>query len=481
MSAEEKKKDFRLLHVAVYLMIVGLFFFVIPPIAPITKPGMCLLGVFFAAIFGWSITPDIWPSLLTFVLLPFTGLVNLTGVLSLTWGTDTFLMIILMMTFVAYLETSGTTSYVASFLMSRKMLVGHPWRFIFMLFLIAYLISSFCGNFPGMLITWSFVYSISRELEYKPYDKFPSLLIFGIAVMGALSLSAVPWANNALVILNSYAASSGTAINYGHYLAYSVPYGIFSILAFMAICKFIFRLDVSKLKNFEPGFIDKKDLQLTAERKIALCSLAAVIIMYLVPSLLPTTNVIRVVSDQMGLGLKLVLLFMILGLIRVDHKPICNFPKLASRGVPWGMLMMCVGIFSFVGLLGSKDAGISAYLAQTLTPVFQNGGVVFLFFITVVVTLVLTNFMINMVVAVIMISAVVPIAASLGINSLQIVYLITIVCTIAFALPAASAASCVLFANTEWVRPKDVYKYCIPTIIALALVAVIWNVILFMF
>ena len=361
------------------------------------------------------------------------------------------------------------------------MLVGHPWRLIFMIFLIAYLISSFCGNFPGMLITWSFVYSIARELGYKPYDKFPSLLVFGIAVMGALSLSAVPWANNALVILNSYAASSGTPINYAHYLFYSVPYGIFSILAFMLLCKFIFRLDVSKLKNFKPDFIKPEDLVLTTERKIALVSLLTVILLYLVPSILPAGNAIRAVFDQMGLSLRLVIVMIVLSLIKVNGKHIFHFSSLAAKGVPWDMVMMLIGILSFVGLLSSPDAGISAFLAKTLTPLFQNNGVAFLFFITVVVTVILTNFMINMVVAVIMISAVVPIAASLGVDPLQIVYLITITCTIAFALPAASAASCVLFANKEWIKPADIYKYSLPTIIVLTLIAVLWNLVVFIF
>ena len=481
MSVNTAKKDLNLLYLAIYVVIVALFFFVLPPFEPITKAGMRLLGIFLAAIIGWSITSEIWPSLLTFLLLPFTGLVNLSGVLSLSYGSDMGLMVVVMMVFVAYLEASSTTNYVASYLMTRKMLVGHPWRLIFMIFLIAYLISSFCGNFPGMLITWSFVYSISRELGYKPYDKFPSLLVFGIAVMGALSLSAVPWANNALVILNSYAASSGTPINYAHYLFYSVPYGIFSILAFLLLCKFIFRLDVSKLKNFKPDFIKPEDLVLTTERKIALVSLLTVILLYLVPSILPAGNAIRAVFDQMGLSLRLVIVMIVLSLIKVNGKHIFHFSSLAAKGVPWDMVMMLIGILSFVGLLSSPDAGISAFLAKTLTPLFQNHGVAFLFFITVIVTVILTNFMINMVVAVIMISAVVPIAASLGVDPLQIVYLITITCTIAFALPAASAASCVLFANKEWIKPADIYKYSLPTIIVLTLIAVFWNLVVFMF
>lgn len=475
------KKNLNVLFVGIYLLIVALFFYVIPPFEPITASGMRLLGVFFAAIFGWSACQsEIWPSLLTFVLLPFTGLVNLTGVLGLTWGTDVFLIIIFMMILVGYLESSGATVYVASFLMSRKFLLGHPWRLIFMLFLVAWLLSAFCGNFPGMLITWGFIYSICNTLGYKPYEKFPNMLVFGVGVMGALSLSALPWAGNSLVILNAYAGSSGTMINYAHYLAYSIPYGLFSIIGYMAICKFIFRLDVSKLKDFKPDFIAKEDLILTPQRKIALTATAVIIFLLLLPGILPDCAV-KTFLNSFGLSLKVIVVFMVLSLIRVDNKPVFDFQALASRSVPWNMIMMCVGILSFVGLLGSPDAGISAFLAQVLTPLFSNTSVVIFFLITLVVTILLTNFMINMVVAVIMIAAVVPISVSLGVDPLQIVYLLTIACTIAFMLPAASAASCVLFANTAWIKAKDIYLYSVPTIIMLAAIALIWNVILFMF
>lgn len=106
------KKDFNWLYVFIYLAIAALFFFVIPPFDPITKAGMRLLGVFLAAIFGWSIAQtEIWPSLLTFILLPFTGLVNLAGVLGLTWGTDVFLIIIFMMILVGFLESPGAIRF----------------------------------------------------------------------------------------------------------------------------------------------------------------------------------------------------------------------------------------------------------------------------------------------------------------------------------------------------------------------------------
>lgn len=250
-----------------------------------------------------------------------------------------------------------------------------------MIFLVAWILSTLCGNLPGMLITWGFIYKICAILEYKPFDKFANLMIFGVAVMGALSLSTAPWHGNALVILNAYMASSGATINYAHYLAYTIPVGIFSILGFMVLCKYVFRLDVSKLQNLDPNVFDKKDTILTTERKITLISLAVLIIALVVPSLLPKDNIIAIVGAKMGLTLKAAALFVVLSLIRVDGKQIFNFGKLAARGVPWNMMVMVIGILTFVALLGLPEAGISAFLGNLFTPMFQDVSVIVFFLI----------------------------------------------------------------------------------------------------
>ena len=480
MSTTAGKKDRTILQFIVFCVIAALGW-ILPAPAPITTEGMHLIGVFVAAIYGWSVSTEVWPSLATLILIPLTGMTTPQEFLANSWGSDTVWFIVLLFVLVSFLEVTGTTGYVAAFLMTRKSLAGHPWRLIFMIFICAWVLSTFCGNFPGMLITWGFIYKICDVLGYKPFDKFANLLIFGVAVMGALSLSAVPWANNALVILSAYTASSGQQINYLHYLAYSIPFGIFSILGFMLICKFIFRLDVTKLKELDPNLFGSSELKLTAERKTALIGLAALIIILVVPSLLPADNPIRVLSTSLGLSMKTALVFLVLSFIKIDGKYVFKFGELATKGVPWNMVMMTCGIMCFVGLLGSEKAGIGAFLGQVFTPLFQNTSVIVFFLLTLLITIFLTNFMINMVVAVIMITATMPIATGLGVDPLQIVYLITVSCTIAFMLPAASAASCCLFANTKWVRAKDVYKYSVPTIILLAVIAFVWDFILFLF
>ena len=187
--ANAVKKDRELLYIAIYFVIVALFFFVIPPIEPITKPGMRVLGLFFAAIFGWTASSEVWPSIFTTVLFMFTGLMDITSMLAATWGGDIFLFMVFMFMVVAYLQYSGASKFASAWLLTRKFLIGHPWRIIGMLMVIAWLLSIFAGILAGLLITWGFIYQICGLMGYKPFSKEASAMIFGVGLVGALSLS----------------------------------------------------------------------------------------------------------------------------------------------------------------------------------------------------------------------------------------------------------------------------------------------------
>lgn len=112
--------------------------------------------------------------------------------LSAGWGSDVYVFIALGFILIAYMEESGTSAYVAAWLITRKFLLGHPWRLLFMILLVAWVISTFVNFVAGMLLTWGFIYQICHILNYKPFDKFSTVLVFGVAMMGAISMSSVP-------------------------------------------------------------------------------------------------------------------------------------------------------------------------------------------------------------------------------------------------------------------------------------------------
>lgn len=479
--AEKVKSNNAIYKQLIIFILLAAVGWIIPPVNGLTPAGAKMLGVLMAVIYGWTATSEAWPSLLAFVLILFTGVTDLAGLLAVSWGNDIVLFMVLIFVLMAFMEKTGTANFVASWLLTRQFLNGHPYRLLGMFYLVAWVLCTFVNTIAGVFITWSILYQVLNILGYKPYEKFSTVTLFGVVAMGALSLSSLPWAHNALVILNSYAANSGTPVNMMHYLCYSLPFVALSLLGYLALCRWVFRLDVSKLKNIKMDFFSQEDLAFTPERKTVLLSVLALIIALVLPSVCPKEWAWVQAWSSIGLSAKFMLIIVALATVKINGKFVFNFAELATKGVPWNMMMMTVTIMAFVGLLATPATGLSVFLGNLLAPIFDDISLVWFFLAVVVVTVILTNITINMVVAMLMITVTLPISASLGLPQEQMVYLITVCCTIAFALPAASPAGMLLFSNSQWIKPIDAYKYAIPTIIMMAAAALLWNLVLFMF
>lgn len=477
-SAQKPAKTRFFLQVMIYLAIVVLFF-ILPPLGAITPEGMRLMGLFIAFIYGLTVTSDVWPSLVTLILLPLTQLTTFAGVISASFGNDTYIFMMLSLVLVAYMETSGAAAFVATWLLKRSALKGHPWRLMGMLLFVCWLLSSFVNAIAGMMLTWVFLYEIFAQCHYQPFEKFPSLLMLGTCVVGGLGLSTLPWGNNSVVILNAFTNMTGLEVNYFLYMGYSIPYAIAVIVLYLLMCKFLFRVDIQNLASFDPDKLSVQSQKLTTAIKLALGAMVALILLILLPSCFPADSAIALFSSRFGLSGKLLAVFCVLQLIQLDGQPACAFVQNAKKGVDWKLMMVVANILTFSALIGSEKAGISAFLEDVLAPLFIGKPAFVFIVLAAIATVICTNFMVNKIIAVLMISMTMPIAVALGINPIQMACLYTVICTVAFILPSASQSAFVLFSNTQWVRASYVYQYGLPVIIMMTVVHILWNLVYF--
>ena len=410
---------------------------------------MKLLSIFFAVILSWILTEEIWPCLLTMCLLPFTGLMNVNEMLAIGLGSDITFFLITLFIFIALLNESGTATMIAGKLLSQKFLQGHPWRLIFMIFLTTIIISSFCNAFTGILLSWGLIYKICEKLDYKPYDKFSVIMIFGVAVMGAIGLSTLPWSISVLTILNAYTSMTGNSINFISYLIYSVPLGVLSIFGYMILCKFCFKLDVNKLKNMPlNNLFSKEELLFTKERKIVLGALLLLISLILIQNIFPN-SFLGIYLSKLGMSLKGTVILLLLSLVKINGNNLINFNSLAKKGVPWNVILMVLVINVFVNYFNQPSVGLVAFLSQTFIPLLNNTSILIFLILIALITILLTNLMNNIVIAIIMITATMPLISILNIEQIHILFLIISSAFIAFLLPPASAPSMCLFSNQE--------------------------------
>lgn len=479
MSEIVAKKDNTWVQVAIFSAIV-LIFWLMPPFQPITTCGMRLIGVFVAAVYGWTVTNRAWPSLLCFSLLILTGVADLNSLLAVSWGADIMLFVIMMFVALDYLRESGFATFLSAWMLTRKSLTGHPYRVMGMLFALTLFLSTFCG-LAILLIMWSLVYQICDLCGYKPLSKQASAMVFGCGVMVALSLSAVPFLHNSLVILAAFTQLTGMEVELLRYLSFSIPVDIFCIFGYLLLCKYIFRIDFSAMENMTMDFIPKEDLEFTKSVKMAFWFVIVLVALLVLPEVMPKDFVLTQALNTLGYSGRAFILFAIWSVIKVGDDYAMHISKLAKSGLEWGMVFMLVDIFVFINFLGAKNVGLSAFFSYVLAPAFSGLSPALFMLFGLIVTVILSNFLANMVVAVIMMTATFPIAIQLGIDITQLGYLYAVGATIAFCLPPASPPSSLMFSNKEWLNAKMIYKLSIPTIIMMTIVTYVWNLIVFMF
>ena len=399
--------------------------------------------------------------------------------LGASFGNDVCIFVMLSLVLVAYMEYSGAAAYAATWLLKRRFLKGHPWRLLFMLLFICWLLSSFVNAIAGMMLIWAFLYEIFAQFGYKPFDKFPSVFLLGTCVVGGLGLSTLPWGNNSIVILGAFTNSTGLDVNYFLYMGYSIPYAIMVIALFLLMMRFLFHINIDDLKNFDPLTLNAESQKLTTEKIIALMAMVALVLIILIPSCFPADASIALWSKKFGLSGKLLAIFAVLQMIHINGKPACNFVQIAKKGINWNLMVVVADVLVFSSVMGTDAVGINLFLADALSPIFVGKPALLFIVLAAIVTVICTNFMVNKIIAILMVSITMPIAVTLGIDQVQLVCLYTIICTVAFMLPSASQSAAVYFSNTGWVRAADVYKYGTPVIIMMTLLQILWNLVYF--
>lgn len=458
----------------IYCIIVALGW-LMPAMGGITEMGMKVIALFAAACYGWGVGSDIWPSLFTFFLLPITGVITFPELITGGWGTETVLLLVGIFVFLKYLEGEGVSEYIAAWMLNRKFLEGHPWRITFMIFLVAYLITSLINIIIGMLLVWGIIYSISKTIGYKPYDKFPTLMLLGVGIMGALSLSAMPWGQNSIALLAYFEKTLGHPLNIANYITFTVPLGIISIICYLLLCKFVFRLDVSRLKNMDKSFINPEYLVLTKSKKIALVALALFVISLLMPNFMVKSWALTKFLLSLGYVGKIFIIFTILSVIKVDDKRVFNFGDLASKGIMWPMIGIFIVVLPLGGCINNPATGITDTLSKAFLPIL-NGMSPFVFFVTItLITVFLSAVMANMPVCMMLMPIALTAANTFGFDLEQIGYLLIVASTVAWLTPSASPAGTLLYSNKEWLHPGDIVKYGLPTCIMLAIVTFLVN------
>ncbi len=461
------------LHLAIGLGFM-LIFPQLSPIEPITEVGMAVLGVFIGMVYLWSTLDSIWPSLLGLMLVALAGYVpELKGYAAVknlfmtAFGTDTVIVLILGMVLFSALEYVGCTKYMARFFMSRKVLEGRPYVFLFIFFLCSYVIGGFTNPMASMLILWPIAIEMCEEYGYKKGDKIFYTMICGVYLASTLGQPMFPFKGASLVIVSAFEKVSGLSVNYGSYIAYNVIMSIILLVAFLLVVRFFIRPDVEGFKNITVAELTKEPLPKMNAQQLGFF---LIVVVYIVALLLPnfapkTIPLIAFLSNINVIGVS-AFCIIIMMIIPYNGKPMLDFKAVARKSFSWDIFFLVAAALYVCNAMTAESTGIKPFLIQTLQPLLGGKPEIVFIFLLLAFALITTNFANNAGMAVVLIPVVLAFADQYpGVDSIVICMSICMMVFVALLTPAASPYCGMLHARKDLVEYKEIMQLFLPMVV----------------
>ncbi|MFP5520880.1 SLC13 family permease [Peptococcus simiae] len=471
MSQATKQSMMPYIHAAIGIGIMALFWFVLDPVMTVTPIGMRVAGVFLGMVYLWSTVGSIWPSILGIILLglsgvageEFEGYAGVKAVCMQAFGSDTVVLIMLAMVLFGAIEYVGATKYIARWFVTRKIINGRPYVFMFMFYLACFILSAMTSPVISLLIVWNIGMDMLSSFGVKKGDKLWTTFNFGVFLSSTLGQPMLPFKGAILVVLGAYEKATGITIDMLSWILVNFSMGMVIVLIYLAFIRFVIRVDISSIKNINTDYFTQHPLPaMTKQQKYVIISLFVFIVLVLLPGFLPKT--LPGIGLLARLGVIGVTGFVIVALmiLRVDGKPVLPFQQAASSQFNWGVLFLIISAVYAGNALSQDNTGIKPFLVTVLEPVLGNQSEFGFMFIMFAVALVITNFANNAAMAVVLMPVILGFSEKLGLNSEPLMVGVGMLVFVAMLTPAASPHAGMMHGNKDLLAAKQIYAYGFP-------------------
>lgn len=463
MGDSNTKKNSTWFHMIfmVVLMCSGWF---LPAGAVMTELGMKVLMIFIGVMWGWMFLDLVWPSLLSLLFLTLAGMGTATDIFSKGFGSEIVILTIFFSIFTKWLEDIGLTSTLAQWLLSRKILKGKPYLFLFMMFLVTFICGFFVGIYATIFLMWGICYKMLTSLGYAKREKLTSFILIGVAYVSIMGMTVKPWSPWSLMGVKGLSTATGIAIDYLPYSTFMVVMSLVSTLLFLAFGKWILKIDVSKLKHADFTNMNEK-IDFTKRQKLGAFMLLFLLLALYTPSILPDSLLKTMLSNLGSVGVA-VFLMVVLCVVRMDGKPLMNFATTARDAVPWNMVCLLTAVGPLGSALMHADTGIVKALMATLKPALAGQSPIFMYILVIVVCCIATQFMNNTILLVVLTPMLCTISQMIDANPVLIAAVLIFGLTAALATPGASSRAGLVFGNTEWIDTRQAYIQAVLSVVA---------------
>jgi len=472
MSTAKSKNFMNYLHVIIMfaLMIIpGL----LPPVGGITEMGMGVLGVLMGLLYGWIFVDLLWPSLVGFVALYFTGAFTLPTALANAFGNYNVLMVLFAYPFADALRQLGVTDAIAYWIMKHKFFAKSPWYLIIAICVTAALLGFANGGLAGVFLMWAIAEQIAGINGLKNDSTAMTFIYFMILVSAILSICAVPFYATTQMFYSYFYTATNLPLPAVPYFILGVIYVAVFIAAMLLVYKFIFKDDVSQFRINEELCDEYAQYRSNKKQKAGLIGLVLYFVALMGSSIFPKLPGMSTIASLNLIGITIIFMVVFAILKDEEGKSYVNVDECFKEGVMWSTLVLMAVTMPLAAAIQSSDTGIIAAVTNLVMPIVSDMSPVVLIVVFVLIMAVLTQLLHNLVVCAVLMPFLANIMVTLGGNPYVLFITGYFALINAFATPAASPNSAIIFGRSD-LSQKKVYKAGITaTVVSCILIVVL--------
>lgn len=433
----------------------------LPPMGPLTEMGMKALGIFLGLLWAWTFVDFVWPSLLGMVAVGLSGFMTIDQAFTAGFGNTTTIMIAIVFILAGFLTTTGITKTIAYWFVSRKVCIGKPYMFLFLLMTAMYIVGGCAGTVATFVVGWAIIYEIAAITGYKRRDPFIAVLLVGTVFSALLGSTVWTFRPFAVMALNTSKKILGLDCSFIGWFIPSFCASYAALVLYVLAIKFIFRPDVSKLEGEDDIFAGfRSQIQVTGEQKLGAAVVIAVILLASIPSFLPAGNPVKAFLAQFSIGPIIAMILAAVYVIKkADGSHIFDYPGIIGSGVDWKTIVMLASSFPVAAMIQSPDSGVSKLINDFLQSLLGGYSPFVISCIFVLFTILMTQVAHNLIMMIVLAPILCNLSATMGFDPMPALMMLAFAANSGFATPGASIMGAMIFSNREWISVGQAFKY----------------------
>lgn len=460
--AKPKKASTIYMHSAIGIAIMILFH-LLPPFGAITPVGMKMVGAFLGMVYLWSMVDSMWPSLLGLVVMGFSGFagkgaVGMKVTMLQAFGQDTVLLTLFSMVLFGALYEVGCTQYIAKWFLTRRIITGRPYVFLFIFYMACFALSTLISPIGSLLVLWPITLSLMDEMGIDQCDTFWPYFFVGMFFVSTIGQPFFPFMGAQLVVVSAFQSMSKLVVPYGSYMLLNLIMSLILTLTYIFVLKFVIRPDVSKIKAIDADVIAKTQVlpPMNLQQKSFLYMLPVYIALLLAPSFLPKHWPIvhhLGVLGPLGVTMAFVVFFSIW---RFRGRSFLDFKEVAYGQLSWGIFFMIASAVYGANALSDDKTGVKEFLLTALNPILGGRSEMVFVAIMFTVALIITNFANNAAMAVVLMPVILAFSKQMGLDPMPIAMGVGMMVFVAMLTPAASPHAGMMHGRKDIYTTKDI-------------------------